>query len=106
MIIRRSQSLPFSLLSLFFFLSTSVQAQDDAFNCHITTNGQNYDLTKLAGEHVVTRTRDTPPTTMVDSLRFDLCADLNKQDGVADADQVRGVTSQDRISGRRIVPIY
>ena len=89
MILRRTQSNTFSLISLFLFLSTIVRGQDDPFNCHITTNGQAYDLTILAGEHVATRTRDTPPSTMVDSLRFNLCADLNKVEGVADADQVR-----------------
>ena len=88
MILRRTHSVPLSLISL-FLLSTSVRGQEDPFNCHFTTNGQSYDLTKLAGEHVATRTRDTPPSIMVDSLRFDLCADLKKVEGVAEADQVR-----------------
>lgn len=92
MILRGPHNLPVSLLSLFFLLSSPsfVQAEDsDPFNCHVTSNGLNYDLTKLAGEHTISRTRDTPPSTMVDSLRFDLCADLKAQDGVAEADQVR-----------------
>lgn len=92
MILRRPQALPVSLLSLSLLLS-SVYAQEatdsDPFNCHITSNSLNFDLTKLAGEHNATRTRDTPPSTMLDSLRFDLCADLKPQEGVAEADQVR-----------------
>jgi len=74
-------SLPVALL----LLSSLVSAQ---FNCHVNVNSLNFNLTKLAGEHAATRTRTTPPSTMVDTLRFDLCADLKPQEGVAEADQV------------------
>jgi len=84
MIIRRTQL----TLSLFLLLSSLVSAAEEApFDCHITLASAKYDLTKLAGPHTVSRTRDTPPTTMVDTLTFDLCADLKAQDGVKDKDQ-------------------
>lgn len=83
MIIRRRH-----LLISFLIQWSLVSAQDDPFNCHLTSNGLSFDLTKLTGEHKVSRTRDTPPSTMFDELRFDLCEDLKKLDNVADADQV------------------
>ncbi|KAH9485376.1 Autophagy-related protein 27 [Psilocybe cubensis] len=46
-----------------------------------------FDLTSLGGVRTVTRTRDTPPTKVVDSLRFDLCEELKLQDGVSEHDQ-------------------
>jgi Autophagy-related protein 27 len=74
-------SLPIALL----LLSSLVSAQ---FNCYVNVNSLDFNLTKLAGEHAATRTRTTPPSTMADTLRFDLCADLKPQEGVAEADQV------------------
>ncbi|KAH9916931.1 autophagy-related protein 27, partial [Amylocystis lapponica] len=64
-------------------------AQDDGspFECYITYDNRKYDLTSLAGEHTLKRTRETPPTTMVDTVVFNLCADLQQQDGVNEADQ-------------------
>ncbi|TDL24261.1 hypothetical protein BD410DRAFT_786373 [Rickenella mellea] len=64
-------------------------AQDSPFDCHVSLDGgaRKYDLTSLKGEHTASRTRDTPPTTMVDEVRFDLCEDLKPRDGVAAADQ-------------------
>lgn len=50
-----------------------------------------YDLSKLAGAHTLTRTRDTPPTKMEDTIRFDLCADL--ADDAKSEDQVRRPSS-------------
>lgn len=85
MIIRRTHFLiPFLLQSL-------ANAQNNPFDCHVTTNSLTFDLTNLAGEHKVSRTRSTPPSTMLDELRFDLCEDLKKLDNVADTDQVRCV---------------
>ena len=89
MILRNSsfwQSLAFAHL----ILSLGVTAQDDTnpFDCHVRTNGLTYDLTPLQGEHTVSRTRETPPSSWVDSVRFDLCGDLKLQDGVAASDQV------------------
>lgn len=97
MILRRPhlQCLPVSLISL-FLISGLVSAQENtasSFDCHVKVNSLNFNLTKLAGEQTVSRTRETPPSTMVDTLRFDLCADLKPLDGVAEGDQVRYGTS-------------
>ena len=62
------------------------------FDCHISVNDAKFDLTSLTGEHVINRTLSTPPTTMIDSLRFDLCADLKPIEGLAEHDQVRFMT--------------
>ena len=82
-------------LSLTFaniLLVLGVAAQDgtDPFNCHVRTNDLTYDLTPLQGEHTASRTRETPPSNWVDSVRFNLCADLKPQDGVGAGDQVCG----------------
>jgi hypothetical protein len=77
---------PISLLSVFFVFSFAV-AQNDSdsgFDCHLSVDSFKYDLTTLAGERTLSRTRDTPPTVMEDIVRFDLCAEL----GVKDGDQV------------------
>jgi hypothetical protein len=65
-----------------------VSAQDDApFNCHLRVGSLTYDLTTL-GETSNSRTRDTPPTTMVDTLSLNLCEDLKVREDVAESDQV------------------
>jgi hypothetical protein len=84
----RSLRLLFLLLH-FHILLVPVSADDTPFDCRFTIDSLKYDLTTVAGEHVISRTRQTPPTSMVDSVRFDLCADLKAQDGVAEQDQVR-----------------
>ncbi|KIY50344.1 hypothetical protein FISHEDRAFT_39344, partial [Fistulina hepatica ATCC 64428] len=55
--------------------------------CDLFPDGVSYDLTPLAGEHKVSRERDTPPSTMVDELRFDICDTLGTQSGVDESDQ-------------------
>ncbi|KAI5120310.1 hypothetical protein M0805_005814 [Coniferiporia weirii] len=68
-------------------LYTSAQAQDP-FDCSVTFDStHSFDLTKLKGEQIVTRIRETPPSRMLDEVRFDLCGDLARQDGVAEGDQ-------------------
>ena len=69
------------------FLSNVVHA-DPTFECHVQINGTKFDLTSLGGEHYINRTRETPPTTRVESLRFDLCNDLTQLDGIGENDQV------------------
>ena len=70
------------------------QRQQDAVfdECQVTlgdgSTGIEYDLRGLSGERVISRVRDTPPTTMEDMLRFDLCAPLRFLDDVAEKDQV------------------
>lgn len=82
-----------TLLGLHFLLSLSrsalfARAQD--FDCKQTLEGSLYDFTSLGnGEQVVNRTRETPPTKMVDSLAFDLCGDLKPKEGLGEHDQVR-----------------
>ncbi|KAI0930171.1 hypothetical protein AcV5_006955 [Taiwanofungus camphoratus] len=75
----------FSLL----FLSTFTYAQEDGnpFDCHISYGDQNYDLNSLAGERSVSRTRESPPSVMVDTVIFNLCADLQPQERVDEVDQ-------------------
>ncbi|KLO19446.1 hypothetical protein SCHPADRAFT_898736 [Schizopora paradoxa] len=67
---------------------TQVYAQSE-FDCRISLDGgkRKYDLTSLAGEHTLSRTRDTPPSVIVDELRFNLCGDLEMKQGVEDQDQ-------------------
>ena len=90
MILRCSSLWPFlASTHLLFALGVAAQDGNDPFNCHVRANDLTYDLTPLQGDHTVSRTRETPPSNWVDSVRFDLCADLTLQDGVAAGDQVR-----------------
>ena len=59
------------------------------FDCQFSVENNKYDLRDLAGEHSATHEWDTPPSKTVDRFRWNLCADLNKQEDVADVDQVR-----------------
>jgi hypothetical protein len=61
---------------------------DDPFDCHLTVDSFKFDLTSLAGEHTLSRTRETPPSSMLDTVRFNLCADLARQTDIAEVDQV------------------
>lgn len=90
MILRNSSFWPsLAFAHLLFALGVAAQDGSNPFDCRVRTNDLTYDLTPLQGEHTVSRTRDTPPSSWVDSVRFDLCADLKLQDGVAADDQVR-----------------
>ncbi|TRM69964.1 autophagy-related protein 27 [Schizophyllum amplum] len=82
--LKLSQLLAFAAVLL---LAPCALADDNAFECHFTLEGTQYDLTLLGGEHSIARTRDLPPSTMVDTLRFDVCAELPRQEGVDDRDQ-------------------
>ena len=69
------------------------RAQTSPFDCNdVSLDGPNgkvsFNLTSIAGLKELTRTRETPPTKFVDELRFDLCADVPKKEGVAESDQV------------------
>lgn len=88
---RPASSLSLHLLSLVFLLSNAfhVTAQDSgSFDCHVSVGDLNYDLSVLGGTKVLTRTRESPPSTYVDELRFDLCADLTVVEGRTSEDQV------------------
>jgi len=84
MILRTQQYLSF----IFVIALNVIHAKSDStFDCSVTIDKMKFDLTSLAGEHVLNQTRETPPTTMVDSLRFNLCADLEHQVSLLDQDQ-------------------
>lgn len=76
----------FRIFSLLFLLSTALRTA--AQDCHFSVGELNYDLSQLGGTKVLTRTRESPPSTYVDELRFDLCADLAEAENRASEDQV------------------
>ncbi|KAH0827883.1 autophagy-related protein 27-domain-containing protein [Lanmaoa asiatica] len=78
------------LLSGVFLLSTAFHAaaQDSGpFDCQFSVGELKYDLSELGGMKVLSRTRESPPSTYVDELRFDLCADLTEMENRASKDQ-------------------
>ncbi|OAX39977.1 hypothetical protein K503DRAFT_34465 [Rhizopogon vinicolor AM-OR11-026] len=83
----KSRPLPLNLLALLLLLSSAVNVTAEDFSCLVTLGEQSWDLTALGGEQEVQRTRDTPPTTMVDKLRFNLCGDLPSLKDVPEGDQ-------------------
>jgi hypothetical protein len=89
----QSRILYTALLSIAASTSSSAQ-YSDTLDCSNTVpiDGAAYDLSSLTSEHTVKRTRETPPTTMWDELRFNLCQELVRKDGATDGDQVREVT--------------
>jgi autophagy-related protein 27 len=81
-------------LSLLAIVSISLWASpslgdDSSFNCHVTAENHDFDLTPLTGEHTINRTRQTPPSEMIDSLKFNLCGDLEILESMPRMDQVR-----------------
>lgn len=76
-------------LSVLCMLPLANAQDSNSFDCNISLNNgaQKYDLTALAGEHVLSRVRETPPSKMTDEVRFDLCGELQKKSGVQDGDQ-------------------
>jgi hypothetical protein len=73
---------------LVVFISALLATADD-FTCAPTTliSGKEYDLSALNVVKTVSRTRQTPPSTMIDTITFNLCADIELNDTPA-ADQV------------------
>ncbi len=60
------------------------------WNCKFTVpNVGDYDLSGLAGQHTVERTRSTPPTSMIDRIYFDVCNELD-QSQAPESERVRG----------------
>jgi len=76
-------------LALIFVIVLNItHAKSDlTSDCRVSIENIMFDLSSLLGEHVINRTRETPPTTMVDSLRFNLCADLEHQGDLSEQDQ-------------------
>jgi hypothetical protein len=86
MILRSHRHLAF----IFVVVLNIIHAKSDStFDCNVTIENFMFDLTSLTGERVINRTRETPPTTMVDSLKFNLCEDLKVQDDLPEQEQVR-----------------
>ncbi|KAI0045287.1 hypothetical protein FA95DRAFT_1543878 [Auriscalpium vulgare] len=84
MVGRQSICHTFALLGLLF---ASAHAQDDDEACRVTLGAKKYDLNLVKGDHEAARTRETPPTAMVDTVRFNVCGELAALDGVDAADQ-------------------
>ncbi|KZP34625.1 hypothetical protein FIBSPDRAFT_810007 [Athelia psychrophila] len=84
--ILRPLQLPVTLL---FLLPSLIAAQDNPFDCQnrLAIQSLSFDLSKLAGEHSISRTRETPPSTVVDEVRFNVCSDLKALEGVSEHDQ-------------------
>lgn len=70
-------------------LALTRYASADEFSCRFHHGDLTYDLSKLAGEHQIMRERRSPPTTMVDKVKFNLCADLDREGSIDERDQVR-----------------
>lgn len=73
--------------------ASAAAARDDTnsgkpFDCYISYGDLKFDLTSLKGLHTLKRVRETPPTTTIDTLAFNICEDLQPKDDVDDADQV------------------
>lgn len=73
---------------LFFLLCIARALADDPFNCEFDHSGVHYDMRILNEERIISQERATPPSTMRDELRFNICGDLKKEDGVNERDQV------------------
>ena len=80
--IRRTQT-----ATVFLLLLPVVLGQD--YDCRFTIGATKYDFTQLHSEHKLSRTIDSPPTQVIQELRFDLCEPLGRLEGVPDSDQVR-----------------
>lgn len=64
---------------LLWQLIFSIYSASADWNCKFTIpNVGDYDLSRLAGEHTVERTRSTPPTSMIDRIIFDVCNELDQ----------------------------
>ncbi|KAJ4483392.1 autophagy-related protein 27 [Lentinula aciculospora] len=86
MILRYLSRLPLAVLLLLSCYVPKIAAAD-GFNCIVTIGTTNFDLTSLNNEHKVTRSRSTPPSTMVDSVTFNICDNLSIQGDVAEIDR-------------------
>ncbi|KAJ3979692.1 autophagy-related protein 27 [Lentinula detonsa] len=87
MILRHLSNLPPSILLLLLLCHVPTIEAADSFNCIVNIDTTKFDLTSLNNEHKVTQSRSTPPSTMVDSLTFNICDDLTVQGEVAEIDR-------------------
>ncbi|KIK67390.1 hypothetical protein GYMLUDRAFT_156754 [Collybiopsis luxurians FD-317 M1] len=86
MILRRTHRAHTAFLLLLLSYCMPLAAADD-FKCQFTLGQQNFDLSSLNTEQKATRTRETPPTTMIDTLHFNICEDLKPQEDFPPTDQ-------------------
>ncbi|KAG8753829.1 hypothetical protein FRC14_005701 [Serendipita sp. 396] len=73
---------PRILPRLLIILISAFIALAEDFECKADNNiaGHTYDLTTLNVAKTVERTRQIPPSSMLDSIRFNICADLPSSD--------------------------
>jgi hypothetical protein len=76
--------------SALLLLSWTVFVDASVLDCSklIEHDGRSYDLSSLAGDHTMKRTRNTPPSTVDDVLRFDICTDLSQDEKIPEQDRV------------------
>jgi len=70
-----------SSLWLLLLLISAANSQLDA-ECLLSFKNNKYDLSKVKGDHMVSRSRSSPPTNMTDTLRFNICNELSPLEGV------------------------
>ena len=92
MILRHSHRAHAASCALLLTLAAAGVAADDLFDCHATVGELKYDLTSLAGQHTLTREGNTPPTKWKESLTFNLCEALPKNN-LPEGDQVSSTLS-------------
>ncbi|PVG00393.1 hypothetical protein CPB86DRAFT_755026 [Serendipita vermifera] len=68
-----------STLALILLVAASVIADDFECSASTTISNHEYDMTSLNIPMTAQRTRDTPPTTMVDTLLFNICSELESK---------------------------
>lgn len=89
---RRTPSSHLRILYVLLFglvSSTTVLAESLDCNSPVTVGEAKYDLKSLDKEHKLEQKEETPPTTNVWELRFNVCKEISKKEGVSDSDQVR-----------------
>ncbi|KAF5370892.1 hypothetical protein D9758_002033 [Tetrapyrgos nigripes] len=79
--------IPRPLLLVMLWTSAVLSIQDSSFDCKFNIGSTKFDLTSLAKEQTVNRTRETPPTKMKDVFTFNLCSDLQLTDTLGKQDQ-------------------
>ncbi|KAL0575745.1 type II membrane protein [Marasmius crinis-equi] len=81
MVFRRIPQIPRSLLFLLPITSAlgQVTIQESSFDCKFAIENLKFDLTSL-GERSALRTRETPPSKMIDTVFFNLCEDLKEKE--------------------------
>jgi autophagy-related protein 27 len=79
----------FNIASILLLAWAQLVDADDTFRCKVGTEAGIFDLTSLKDEHTLNITRDTPPSRIIDSVKINLCNDIQKQEHLKETDQVR-----------------